>query len=176
MDDDAQEICRLGSDQQTIEHLPDGMFTFIEIDVYCSGDAQVVLDRTKSLLGIVLRYSLEHPANEQLDPDDEFAIDKPYWASVLPSWFLEKTPFDSSATFVQDQVTPNEGATPGEWSVEGWLYWFLDGNEGRHWRWWSASVDSATRITVVLATSGLPFPWEALRWALLAAGATSAGF
>jgi hypothetical protein len=173
MVDDAQELRRLGSDRKADEHLPDDAFALIDIDVYCPSNAHVVLDQTRSLLEIVLRYNLEHPADDDIEPGD-FAIDKPYWESVLPSWFVEKTPFHASQALVQERASPNVRSSPGRWTVEGWLYWFIGVHEDRQWRWWSASVDSTSRLTVVVAINDLPFPWESLRWAFLASGATSA--
>jgi hypothetical protein len=106
---------------------------------------------------------LEHPPDEEADPElGPFAVDEASWAAVLPPWFLAQTPFASAVR------------QAGVWTVEAWLYWFLSAHEDRDWRWVSASVVSPTRLAVLIQTVDLPLAWDALRWALLSAGATSA--
>jgi hypothetical protein len=104
---------------------------------------------------------LEHPPDDEAEPGP-YTVDEAFWATVLPPWFLDRTPFASAAR------------PTGGWTVEGWLYWFLSAHEDRDWRWVTASVVSPTRIAVIIQVADLPLAWEALRWALLVAGATSA--
>jgi hypothetical protein len=119
----------------------------------------------RELLGLAVRHRLEYPPDDAVDPDadpDPFAVDAVFWATALPPWFLERTPFASAAL------------SSSEWTVEGWLYWFLSADEERSWRWVSAAIISPTRIDITIQVADLPLAWEALRWTLHSAGATSA--
>jgi hypothetical protein len=124
-------------------------------------DAPAIVDRVRGLLGLVVRHRLEHPPDDEAEPGP-FTVDQAYWAAVLPPWFLDRTPFSS-----QDRQS-------GGWTVEGWMYWFLSVHEDRAWRWVAAAVVSPTRLVVGIQVADLPLAWDALRWTLLSAGATSA--
>lgn len=114
------------------------------------------------LLGLAIQHRLEWPPDNESEPEPgPFTVNEAYWAAVLPPWFLDRTPFTSAAQTVSG------------WTAESWLYWFLSADEDRAWRWVSASVVSPTQIAIVIQVADLPLAWEALRWALLAAGATS---
>ena len=160
MIDLAAELRHLTSDARDVDTPPAPDFS-VQVDVRCSGDASAVLDRVRSLLRLAMRHQAGHPADDEVEPDP-FMIDEAYWAALLPPWFLKRTPFASANT------------PSGEWTVEGWLYWFLSAHEDRAWRWVSASVVSPTRVAVIIQVADLPLAWEALRWALLSAGASSA--
>lgn len=122
----------------------------------------MVLFRTKSLLEIVFRYRMEQPWDEATEPPDPFSVDAQYWLSVLPDWFLENTYWNSSAK------------ASGVWTVEAWLYWFIHPEEDRAWRWWAASVNDDRSIDAFVDVDEIPFPWSALQWAFIAAGAANA--
>ena len=145
------------------EEAPPTVGLVIQVDVRCPGDAPTVLDRVRVLLAIAVRHRLQHLPDEEVESEAEpFAVDEAFWAAALPRWFLDRTPFESA------------GRRTGGWTVEGWLYWFLSAHENRAWRWVSASVASPERVVVDIQVTDIPLPWDALRWALLAAGATSA--
>lgn len=57
------------------------------------------------------------------------------------------------------------------WSREEWLYWFKP--ENRYWYWWDANVLDGNVIVIAIEVSEWPFPWDALKWLLRAAGAIS---
>jgi hypothetical protein len=157
----AEELRRLSpaTSDEALPPVPD----VVQVDVRCQSDAPAVLDRARGLLGLAIRHRLEHtPDDESASEPDPVTVDEAYGAAVLPPWFLDRTPFASAARTVSG------------WTVESWLYWFLSAHEDRAWRWVSASVVSPTRIAVVIQVADLPLAWEALRWAVLAAGATSA--
>ena len=162
MIDFAEELQRLMSTPSD-GVAPTALDFLVQVHVSCVEGASAVLKRVRGLLSLVIRYRLEHPPDDEIEPNpNPFAVPEEYWKAVLPSWFLDCTPFLSAAK-------PSSA-----WTVEGWLYWFLSTYEDRDWRWYSVSVASPSRFTVTLQVTDLPFAWEALRWALFAAGATSA--
>lgn len=74
------------------------------------------------------------------------------WVEELPGWFV--------------------AGLSSSWTLPGWLWWFED--DQRYWWWWDARVTGPDRFWIRVAMADLPFPWEALRMLLLAAGATDA--
>jgi len=157
-----EELFRLTSGLSD-EATPPDLGVVSQVDVRCPGDAPTVLDRVRALLAIPVRHRLEYPPADEVETESApFAVDESFWAAALPRWFLDRTPFESARR------------PGGGWTVEGWLYWFLSADEDRAWRWLSASVASPERTAVVIQVADSPLPWDALRWALLAAGASSA--
>ena len=62
------------------------------------------------------------------------------------------------------------------WQISPFVYWFRP--ENRFWFWWKGAIEEENdggqylKVTLISPEAGV-FPWEALRWLFLAAGAAS---
>lgn len=119
--------------------------------------------RLVSLISTVFRFLEQHPIDYESEPDDVLSIDKAYWETALPQWFLAATPFEDDVTVTIDD---------DNWTVEGWLYWFLSPHEERNWRWHSLTVKDG-RVNLQLEVEDYIFLWGALNWAIRAADGTA---
>lgn len=101
------------------------------------------------------------------------------WEQRLPEWFTSKCSHPRSQPVALRRLAwlntlsgaDLTAALDAEWSVAGWVHWFkLD---SREWYWWDAQVDDSLGYIVVdLNVDDWPYPWEALRWLFVAAGAS----
>lgn len=82
------------------------------------------------------------------NPDRTY-LDMPFWLDTLPSWFVS--------------------ANDDEWTVDGWLFWFLP--QERQWYWWRADCTDGQTIVVQVVPADWPFAHGAFDWLFLAAGA-----
>lgn len=136
----------------------------VDIVVECATDATQVANRVRSILGIVLETLITSRHAGQIQDRETFRVDRAFWADRLPQWFLAVTPF-------HDDV--NSPLEPVAWTVESWLYWFLDSPEDRSWRWWGHQNRDHRSLVVTVQVVDLPFPSGALLWLLTASGATT---
>lgn len=103
------------------------------------------------------------------------------WQELLPSWFVEACPEESSEeadrwlewwrSLPRDQQFEAERSRA--WTLADWLYW-LEPAE-RQWFWWDAKVEGDA-LHVIVELSGWPAPLGALEWLLRAAGASTVAF
>jgi hypothetical protein len=129
---------------------------------HCAGDAQVVLDRCKEVLSIVL----------QPDSEDWPSIDE--WRSRLPVWFVEKSAEEISQAEAERELRlplKERIKLSQQWSVGAFTHWFKPGE--RYWYWWDAAVKDANTLQIKVIVDDLPFPCGALEWLLKASGALS---
>jgi hypothetical protein len=128
----------------------------------CNGDATVVLDRCKQVLGLVLQ------------PDTEDWPSTDAWRSILPEWFIEKSAEEISQEEAERQLhLPMEERIrlSQRWSVSAFVHWFQASE--RYWYWWDAVVMDANTLQIEVIVDDLPFPWGGLEWLLKASGALS---
>jgi len=139
----------------------------VRFEVDCPGNADLILRRCKEVLQVVIAQSKDQwPSNEQ-------------WSLILPEWFivscgkeLSKEEADQWLNWWR-KLKPNEQAqaeAKKKWSLSSWIYWFQP--EQRLWFWWDAEIVDPCKIRVAVEVSSWPFPWGALRWLFMAAGAS----
>ena len=130
--------------------------------VRCNGDAPVVLDRCKQVLGLVVQQDTEAwPSTDA-------------WRSLLPEWFIERSAEEISQVEAERRLhLPMEERIrlSQRWSVSAFVHWFQP-NE-RYWRWWDAVVKDANTLQIKVIVDEEPFPWGSLEWLLRASGALS---
>jgi hypothetical protein len=128
----------------------------------CNGDAPIVLDRCKQVLGLVL----------QPDTGDWPSTDA--WRSLLPEWFVEKSSEEISQEEAERRLRlPMEERIrlSQRWSVSAFVHWFQPSE--RYWYWWDAVVKDANTLQIKVIVEDEPFPWGSLDWLLRASGALS---
>lgn len=145
---------------------PYGMITFSLI-AECRGNADEVKTKTLEVLKTVAQKSLA--ASWPGDAE---------WRTILPNWFVSRCAqemTDEEINSCDKQLRKKSRAEQirierkKDWSLSAWLYWFEPDN--REWYWWGSEVKDANTLEIKVITLGWPFPWEALRWLLRAAGA-----
>lgn len=133
----------------------------------CTGDASDILERVKQILIIIDTESIAGwPAEDE-------------WKNILPNWFVSVCAPSRTREQAEQWVTwwktlpPDEQARvkkEKKWALDDWLYWMQPDN--RQWFWWDAkALEDVTSIVVAVEVDGWPFPWGALRWLFIAAGA-----
>jgi hypothetical protein len=162
LNEDVLELRRLESGMTDAN--PNGLV--IRLVAHCPNTSDIVLDRIRNLLIVVLRHLIANPIDYDSEPKG-FSIDREYWKSILPGWFVESTPSE-----VRGEPLCHLGSD-SRWTLEGWLYWFLSPLEVREWRWWRSEVRGPDQLIIELIVSDTTFPWSALRWAAICAGASS---
>jgi hypothetical protein len=137
----------------------------VRIIARCPGNSELVLERVKDILEALCA-----------SPPDQAGIDRQHWSASLPAWLVSrfapepsaeelkeylKLPYEQKVTLVHDAA----------WSMSEWLYWFRP--ENRYWYWWDGIAADAHCLAIAIEVRDWPFPWDALKWLLRAAGATS---
>lgn len=162
-----QELRRLKSGLLQGEQ-PSGIGT-VQFSVSCRSNENIVLERTKAILQIIDEASLSGwPSDKSLK-------------LTIPEWFVTACAPEMSTKESQqwlarwyrlsrkDQIKLEDGR---KWSLKNWLDWMEPTN--REWFWWDATVlKDHEGITLAVQVQAWPYPWGALRWLLLAAGAYS---
>jgi hypothetical protein len=101
-------------------------------------------------------------------------------AELLPPWFVQSCAPELSQDEAERWLAWWQSLSPAKqarveleqrWSLSQWLYWMSP--EQRVWYWWSAVVVGNHRGVVTIQVDEWPFPWGALRWLLVASGATA---
>ena len=145
---------------------PEGI-GIVRFDALCPDGAISCLERTREVLGAVLRNSTGRwPTNEE-------------WRALLPHWFVERCGPEKTKEQVEawlqwwrslsdeEQLRAEREKT---WSLSSWLYW-MDPDQ-RHWHWWDALAEDDKKLKVATTVDEWPFPWGALAWLLRASGAS----
>jgi len=139
---------------------PVGGIGSVRIVARCKGNSEQVLKSARDVLEIVCSQGTPS------DPEK--------WRDLLPRWFVNQlAPEPSQEEFAKYLLLPYEErmkAENNEWTLAGWLHWFEPDN--RYWCWWDGAVMDRNTLVVAIEVTEWPFPWEALKWLLLAAGAT----
>lgn len=146
------------------EEAPAGVGT-VRFIAFCPGNAQEVLERTKSVL------KLMNDAGTRQWPTDDC------WRHWLPEWFVarcrpELTVEEAEAEMARRNRLPAEEqkrAAEERWSLLNWVYWFEPNN--RQWYWWDGVVLDPNHLAVAIEVDAWPFPWGSLSWLLRASGA-----
>lgn len=145
---------------------PGGVGT-VRFDVSTAAGAEEVLRRAKQVLQVIDKAILDGwPSTEGLVPQ-------------LPGWFTAACAPPMSREQSDEWLARWRRLPPDEqvkaqnelkWSLDDWLYWMEPAN--RQWFWWDAEVAGDKKLAkVAIEVEGSPFPWAALRWLLVAAGA-----
>jgi hypothetical protein len=139
----------------------------VEFVIRCSGNAEDVIGRARSLLTTVVQASLRNwPTSDQ-------------WREILPSWFIDSCATEPSIEEAQAQLDWWRSLSREEqisadrevrWTLNSWLYWLQPTN--RHWYWWGDQVLDEDSASVSVIVDGWPFPWGSLSWLLRGSGAT----
>jgi hypothetical protein len=108
-----------------------------------AAEPSVVVGRSTDVLRVVLERSRAWP------PPAE-------WRRLLPVWFV-------------DACAPDASEQQGAWTLDAWLYWLEP--EQRSWFWWGAELTDSG-VEVLVEVDSWPYPDGALRWLLVAAGAS----
>jgi hypothetical protein len=161
-----EELVRLRDVPEDIPNLPVGNYT-VDLLVTCEISPEIVINLSRSVLISVLDTILFLPDAVMIEDGDTYRVDQEFWSSRLPNWFISATPFHD------DCVEKN---TPETWTLDSWLYWFIESPDDRAWRWWTYRMLSKNTCIITLQVADLPMPWEALRWLLQSAGASSVSF
>lgn len=153
----------------TMYERPSGMGT-VNFIARCPMGSPEVLDKVKSVLKAV----------DDVVINDGWLSDEG-WKTKLPEWFViacapAETREEAEKSLAlwrtlsseeQDRIRREE-----RWSVEDWIYCLQP--ENRYWFWWDAkSFEKFDHIIVMIETYDWPFPWDAMRWLFLAAGASA---
>ena len=123
-----------------------------EIEAACPDGAAPVLDRCRAALAAVVA------------------------AGELPPWLDEHfvTEAEKAVAPAPDPADDAEARIAAldrqQWTRLDWLWWFEA--EQRYWWWWDAAIPEPDRLRVQVAMADWPFPWDALRFLLRAAGAS----
>lgn len=145
--------------------VPGGVGT-ISVLARGGADADVVLDRCRAVLAVVLDYS--GPGWPGLKE----------WESLLPSWFVAACGPQGSREDAErwlawwrtlGRADKARAESEQRWELADWLYWLMPSE--RQWFWWDAEPlqDGALRVAVEMP--GWPAALGALDWLLRAAGA-----
>jgi hypothetical protein len=161
--------------EQEIKHLDSGAtlgenpskLGTVRLEVDCHGNAELILQRSKEVLRTVIERAKDRwPSNEE-------------WCSILPEWFVvtcsKELPKDEADKWLAwwRKLNPEQKAAAEaakKWSLPAWIYWLHP--DQRLWFWWDAEILTPDHIRVAVEVSHWPFPWGALRWLFIAAGAS----
>lgn len=152
------ELRRLRDGPSSTERL-DGWY-ITEFTIYCMRDAVDVLSRCKEVLDIILTNNAKN-----LRADD--------WRSLLPEWFVQRSAEEISQEEAQLRLLlPLEERIRlnSKWSISAFVFWFQPSE--RHWFWWDAKIENASKLKIAVIAKDSPFPSGSLEWLLLASGAT----
>jgi hypothetical protein len=142
---------------------PVGGIGSVRIVARAPGQAEEVLYKAKEAMAVVA----------SVNGDTWPSIEK--WRELLPKWFVEACPPEPSKEQIGKFLlkSPEERRAEADMFTDlgSWLYWFQP--ENRYWFWWDGAVADEDTIIVAIEVTEWPFPWEALRWLLRAAGASS---
>lgn len=138
----------------------------VELYVLCDGLGEELLSKSRDVLAVVVRHSARRwPTFQE-------------WRKLLPVWFVDQCAAERTKEQAEARAAWKYNLPPAErsrvtldeaWMLSAWLFHFEP--ERREWYWWDAAVVDDDQVTVRLQVQGWPFPWEALRWLLRAAGA-----
>ncbi|GAA6614256.1 hypothetical protein [Scytonema sp. NUACC26] len=139
--------------------------------VHCRGNASVVLQNCREILGIVLQQY------------ETVWLSEDEWRKKLPDWFVktcapERTLEEEEEDLIrwhtlshkQQQIQEEEE----KWSVMDWISWFESSDDPfnqRTWFWWDAFVWEPDLLLVVIEVVDLPVPVGSMVWLLRASGA-----
>jgi len=140
---------------------PLGGLGSVRIVARCQDNCEDVLARAREVLLCVCS-------------DTDIPLSDPgKWRHCLPDWFVEQfvrePTLEENAQYLllpyEERMKPERN----KWTLSSWLYWFQPGN--RHWFWWDAECIDKDTLVVAIEVDEWPFPWDALKWLLTAAGA-----
>lgn len=161
------ELRRLDSGPSLGER-PAGLGT-VQFIGHCRENALEVIERVKTVLRIVNRKSA---LAGQWPSEDE-------WRFHLPEWFVSRCGPELSQEEAEKELMTwrelrpadqSQNSRGGHWSLPNWIFWFRD--ENRSWYWWDAESSDNNVIRLAVEVDEWPFPWDAIAWLFLAAGAT----
>ena len=133
-------------------------------EVHVSAPSRVgqVLDRSREVLGIVLRQSAASwPSVEQ-------------WRTLLPKWFVDACAEEITRAEAERRRSlpmPERERLAEHWSVGAWVHWLKPSE--RQWFWWDVHQTSPNDMMIHVEVNDFPFPAGALKWLLKTAGASS---
>jgi len=146
--------------------LPGGIGT-VRFDVVCPANAELVLDRVKTVLkSVIMPLTGEWPSFDD-------------WRQMLPEWFIVSCAPEVSQIEAQERIARWQKLSwedkakidrEKKWSLSNWLSWMVP--DQRPWFWWDEEINDPGRIRLAIEVPDWPFPWRALRWLFIAAGAT----
>lgn len=145
---------------------PDGAGT-VRFIASCPFGAAEVLERVKTVLRIVDEAAITGRPMDKL------------WKATLPDWFVARCAPPNSQEESGRNIAWRKNLPPDEeiriaremdWTLDAWLYWLEP--DRREWFWWDAkALVDLDHIIIAVEVDSWPFPWGALRWLFLAAGA-----
>ena len=138
----------------------------VDADAACGSGAGDVLVRCREVMRAVLTQ-----------PEDPWPSVEA-WRQLLPRWFIEAGGEEDSPDAMAEVMAGIKQMTAEEqeklpWPAGAWVNTF---EYGRSWFWWDAEVVAPHHLRVKLAVEGHPWSEGAIRWLLIAAGATHVTF
>lgn len=143
-----------------------GGLGIVRFNIWCQGNSETVLQRSKEVLEVILRSSTQYWLS-----DSE-------WQAILPDWFVagcapEKTDEEVEqwlkwwrSLSLKERSRANEEQ---RWSLQDWLYWVNPAR--RQWFWWDVICVNTDLLQVAVEVTEYPFSWQAIAWLFKVAGA-----
>jgi hypothetical protein len=138
--------------------------------IFCNGNAQLILQRSKEVLLKVNRVFQKRVPNEK------------EWYSLLPDYFVYRCKPEIPRTQAKKEQNLDRKISQyisseeyeiwnnmAQWNLLSWIYWYQE--ENRYWYWWDAYVHEDSHIFLAVEVHEWPYPSENLSWLFRGCGA-----